>query len=283
MMLRIRARGFLIYLILGFVFTVAVLNLGSITQLQTKAFEPKVHFLNVGQGDATLIEITPDTQLLIDGGPDKSLLNDLGKLMPFDDRRIEYIILSHAHADHFMGLVYLLDRYEIGQIYLTDYGNSSQDFLYFLEKVAEKDITTTQIGRGDIFNLDILEVYTVWPPKNESIKDLNDASLVFYLISKEASVLFTGDVSYQILDKIKGDLQLADILKVSHHGSRTGTSSEFVNVVQSRFAIISVGQKNRFGHPHSQVLSLLQNMTTLRTDRDGTISFILSQTGIMLP
>jgi competence protein ComEC len=281
-MSKIKLSNFLIYLILGLVFGVALLNIDSEAQLQTEAFEPKIHFLDVGQGDATLVEITPNTQLLIDGGPDKSLLDDLGKLMPFDDRKIEYIILSHAHADHFMGLVYLLERYEISQIYLTDYGNRSEDFLYFMKNITEKNIKMSLIGRGDVINLGIFEVYTVWPPKGESINDLNDASLVFYLNSKDVSVLFTGDVSYQILDKIKGDLRPADILKVSHHGSRTGTSSEFVNVVQSRFAIIPVGQKNRFGHPHSQVLALLKNMTILRTDRDGTISFILGRAGIML-
>ncbi|MBW6431939.1 MBL fold metallo-hydrolase [Patescibacteria group bacterium] len=282
-MSKIKAGDFLIYLVLGLVFGVAILNMGIEAEPQSATFEPKVHFLDVGQGDATLVEISDDTQLLVDGGPDKSLLNELGKLMPFEDRKIEYIILSHAHADHFMGLVYLLERYEIGQIYLTDYGNKSSDFLYFMERVKEKNIKTIVVGRGDVFSLDNLEVYTFWPPKGGIIKDLNDASLVFYLSYPEALVLFTGDVSYQILDKIKGDLRPADILKVSHHGSRTGTSSEFVNVVQSRFAIISVGQKNRFGHPHSQVLSLLKNMTILKTDRDGTVSFILGRAGIGLP
>lgn len=281
-MSKIKASNYLIYLILGLMLGVALLNIGSEAQPQTNVFESKIHFLDVGQGDAALVEITADTQLLIDGGPDKSLFDGLGKLMPFDDRKIEYIILSHAHADHFMGLVYLLERYEIGQIYLSDYGNRSEDFLYFLKKVTEKNIMIKQISRGDIINLGILEIYTVWPPRDKSIIDLNDASLVFYLKSSESSVLFTGDVSYQILEKIKGGLHPADILKVSHHGSKTGTSSEFVNVVQSRFAIIPVGQKNRFGHPHSQVLSFLKDMTILRTDYDGTISFILGRTGIML-
>ena len=265
-MLKIRISDFLIYLILGLVFGVAVINIGIEAKPQSEPFEPKVHFLDVGQGDATLVEINDDTQLLIDGGPDKSLLYEVGKLMPFDDRKIEHIILSHAHADHFMGLVYLLERYEVGQIYLTDYGNKSQDFIYFLERIGEKKISAVWVGRGDVLNLDTLEIYMVWPPKGEIIKDLNDSSLVFYLRYLEDSVLFTGDASYQVLEKIKSDLEPVDILKVSHHGSRTGTSSSFVNVVQSRFAIISVAQRNRFGHPHSQVLSLLKNMTTLRTD-----------------
>lgn len=241
----------------------------------------KVHFFNVGQGDAALVEIDDNTQLLIDSGPDKSILNELGRAMPYYDRKIEYVIVSHAHADHFMGLIYVLERYQIETIFMSSYGNTSKDFEYLLEKIKENNISLKVVSRGKVIKFGEWEATVLWPQKGD-YQDLNDTSIVINFKNAAASILFSGDVSHEILEKITELGDSYDIYKVSHHGSITGTSLKTVENIKPTYSVISAGEKNRFRHPHKSVLSLLKGSTILQTSIFGTITFYINEAGIFL-
>ncbi|MDD3481085.1 MAG: MBL fold metallo-hydrolase [Patescibacteria group bacterium] len=239
--------------------------------------EATVHFLDVGQGDATLVMLPDDYQVLVDGGPDKSILTELGDVMPYYDKKIEAVFLSHPHADHLAGLNYVLDRYQVDTIYLNGISSDTPDFEAFLARIKDQKLRTQFVYKGDNLNLNEAEVQVIWPKKETVTSyDANDTSLIFYLDFGENSILFTGDASAKVQEKLKEDLREVDILKVSHHGSGTGTSKELLQALRPQYAVISSGEGNRFGHPASDILAMLSHVNLFRTDQDGTASFKLT-------
>lgn len=236
-----------------------------------------LHFFDVGQGDAALLELPEDHQVLIDGGPDKSILTELGEVMPAYDKKIEAVFLSHPHADHLAGLNYILDRYEVDVIYLNGLTANSPDFEAFMERVKEQKQLLKLIYRGEKIDLSEANVEILWPPKETVTNyDLNDSSLILYLYYGNNTVLFTGDASAKIQEGIGEDLKNVDILKVSHHGSATGTSENIIKTLKPRYAIISSGEGNRFGHPAKNILEMLSFTNVFRTDTEGAVSFKLT-------
>lgn len=242
-----------------------------------------VHFLDVGQGDSTLINMPNDEQILIDGGPGKSVLEEIGKVLPYYDHKIEYLILSHPHADHLAGFNYILDRYQVEKIYLNGYENRAPDYELFMSKIKEKGIPVQVLKRGDKVNLSDVQISVLWPDNSKIISnDLNETSLIFYLQKGEGRILFTGDAPTDIQESVISNQDRVDILKVSHHGSRTGSSKELIDKLRPRYSIISVGENNRFHHPAKEVVNLLRSSRAFRADLDGTISFVINEAGIFL-
>jgi competence protein ComEC len=263
-----------------------VLVFGARTYLNDKEARanktPEVHFFDVGQGDASLIELNGNQQVLVDGGPDKSILTHLGREMPANDRFIEYIVLSHPHADHLAGLNYVLDRYDVGQIIMSDYVNKSAEFNYFLQAVAEKKIKIISVSRGDLINLEVGRILFFWPDREHSnVDDLNDLSLIFKFEVLGASFLYTGDASYQVEELSLAGTKEVDVLKVSHHGSKTGTSQKLFEALSPSYSVISVGD-NKYGHPHKEVIIILAESSYFRTDIQGTVTFIVTIDGVTL-
>lgn len=240
-----------------------------------------VNFLNVGQGDAILIE-QGSKQILIDGGPSGSvLMSKLGKYIPFWDRDIELVIATHPDADHITGLVEVMKNYQVDQV--IDNGENSDSSIYEAYKalITEKNISH-EIGRSEM-NVTINENSKLHflNPTEESLatpeKDTNAKSLVAKMTVGSQSFLFTGDISYdqeKMLRDNNQDLR-ADYLKISHHGSKYATSQEFLDKVQPMAAIISVGKDNRYGHPSPDVIGRLEEtrIEILRTDQFGDIIY----------
>lgn len=235
----------------------------------------KIVFCNVGQGDATYIRIKNRVDILIDAGPDVRILSCLGKHMPFWDKKIELIFISHNQNDHFGGMNYLLDRYQIGYLYLVDDLNASlQSFKRLKQKIIGKKIRIKNSSTGqqivlldDIFSL-------LWPSKNFISNNDNDYSQVLLFQENNFRVLFTGDASPFILGRLShGSIENVDILKVPHHGSKNGLTKTFLDLADPNIAVISVGKNNSYGHPHRQVLDMIKakNIKILRTDNDGDI------------
>jgi competence protein ComEC len=232
--------------------------------------------------------------------------------MPLTDRKIEVVILTHPHADHLVGINQILDRYEVGKIYSTGVVHTSNAYLEFLDKVKNKNISleVPDIGQG-FSPFDSGELKFLWPGKNyieKSAEDnnLNNTSLVSRFCYFDHCVLLPGDLetdgqeemfaklnchseakaeesqgSFTNVQDDKCNLQ-SEILKVAHHGSTNGTEQKPLDIVKPKYAIISAGVDNKFGHPHAGTLDLLQkvNIQYYRTDRDGTIEFNLSEQGI---
>jgi competence protein ComEC len=234
----------------------------------------KVVFFNVGQGDSIFIETSRGHQILIDGGPDNSVLNSLEKVMNPFDKNIDMVILTHADKDHLGGLISVLKTYNIDSFVWTGAQSDSEIFKELVDLIKNENVVNVDI-HDRILAADIeLEIYN---PINsvEDIKDLNDTSIVAKLIHGNSKFLLTGDLSSNFEDDLINNFDLkSNILKIGHHGSNHSTSDEFLKAVSPNCAVIQVG-KNSYGHPAERVMSLLEknNVKILRTDINGDIVF----------
>lgn len=247
--------------------------------------DDKLHisFLDVGEGDSILIQ-KGSRQILIDGGPSPQTLTlGLGEKMPFWDRSIELVILTHPHADHLGGLLEVLKRYKVGQALFPDLDYSSPLYEEWLGLIRENGITYTRAQAGQRIDLDDDVVIEVLNPPTSSLTedkvDLDNSGLVLRLAMGRVSFLFTADIGWETeFELIRQRARLAStVLKVAHHGSESSTTPEFLMVVDPLLAVISVGE-NRFGHPADEVIKRLEQRlgleNVLRTDQLGTIEFI---------
>ncbi len=243
----------------------------------------EVDFLNIGQGDAIFIETPARQQILIDGGPDSSVLTKLSREMPFFDRTIDLVILTHPEKDHIAGLFEVLKRYKIKTILWTGVVRDTNEWQEWVNLVRKEkaDIKIAQKGERIIFNKENPEIFIdiLNPEENlegkESKNTSNDTSIVALLKVGENSFLFTGDIGEPTEKKLAEKNIGADILKIAHHGSKYSSSEEFLKKVLPVAAVISVGENN-YGHPTEEVLARLNNfgIKLLRTDEDGDIKII---------
>lgn len=239
----------------------------------------EVVFLNVGEGDAILISQGAH-QILIDGGRDgRDLLYRLGRHVPFWDRRIEAVIATHPDADHIGGLVTLMRTYRIGQV-LTTGAESDTDISRLFREAADRSAPDRQekIFRGATLHLPRggeLSVEYPLAPITGMPENTNAGSLVIRFTYGETSFLLTGDLPRE--EAALPDEQPATVLKVSHHGSKYSTSDAFLDLVQPKEAVISVG-KNSYGHPGAEVLERLsrRDIAVYRTDSEGDITYACS-------
>lgn len=247
----------------------------------------EISFLDVGQGDSTLIQ-KGDQQILIDGGPDDKVLTELGKEMPLTDRKIEIIVLTHPHADHLAGIIQILDRYEVGKVYSSGVLSSSNQYLEFLNKIKEKSIPFIVPKTNETINLDGASLEFLWPGDKyfqKTEENLNNTSIVSKFCVSLDCVLLTGDIEKEEQDVMFGyynsiapDIFKSKIIKVPHHGSQNAANPTLYELVLPKVAVISAGKDNMYKHPHQVTLDLLKsfNIQTKRTDQDGTVSFDLS-------
>lgn len=238
-----------------------------------------VHFFDIGQGDAIFIEAPNGNQLLIDGGPDNAVLAKLGQVMPFWDRSINLLILSHPHADHLDGLIEVLKRYDVGMVIESGVSHSIPEYAEWHNLLREKNVPVViaksgqHIDAGGGVALDILSPLENF--EGASPKNVHDATVVSRLVYASTSVLLMGDAEEKLEYRLlySGTPIDSDILKVGHHGSKTSTSEVFLAAVSPEIAVIQVGRKNRYGHPKQEVIDRLAafGARVFRTDLDGDI------------
>jgi competence protein ComEC len=240
----------------------------------------QVIFFNIGQGDSALVR-TPDGQdILLDGGPDRKILTKLGDYLPWADRTIDLVVLSHPHADHVAGLNYVLERYRVRRVLLTGAVHTTPEYIRFLQIIKEKNIPVTWAVAGQTLEFSgQVKLEVLWPVtslQGQSFSDLNTSSIVNKIIYGNTAILFTGDTpaenERQLLNT-NASLR-ADILKVAHQGSKTSSTEEFIKAVAPQIAVISVG-RNNYGHPHAEVVNRLKRLVpvVLRTDETGDIIY----------
>jgi len=253
----------------------------------------EVNFFDIGQGDAILIKTPKNQTMLIDGGPNNRVLEKLGKNLPPFQKKINIVILTHPHADHVLGLVEVLRRYEVELLILNGDELKTEIYSEFLKVTKEKNIKVIIAKEGmavhfsDDLEFDIISPSKdsgdlVFGKKSESFgvggNDVNDSSIVGKLIFNNFSVMFMGDATSKIENKLLayGNGLKSDILKVGHHGSKYSSSFNFLNAVSPKAAIIEVGAKNRYGHPSPATLSRLKmfDINIFRTDENGDIKVI---------
>lgn len=234
---------------------------------------PKLVFLNVGQGDATLIQ-EGNFQILVDTGPDDSIIYELPKYMPQNDFTVEIVILTHSHDDHIQGLFSLINTYKIGKIIYQSQCFKSKDFEYIKSNYSSilYDMTVPQT-----WNYEDIHIRAVYPFNIECFDDLNQDSIVLELTIKNTKILLMGDAGYDAENiLLKNNLLYQfDILKTGHHCSRSATGEMFLKTVYPTIAICSCGKDNKFGHPHSETLQKFknQNVQYLVTYESGNIVF----------
>jgi competence protein ComEC len=243
-----------------------------------------VSFLDVGQGDAILIQ-KGSQQVLVDGGPSpQAVCLGLGEKMPFWDRTIELVVLSHPSADHVTGLVEVLNRYRVEQVLYPEMAFESGVYDEWLGLVEEKGIKATlaqagqQIDLGEGVLIEVLNPPD--PPLSDTDSDVDNNAAVLRLSLDEVSFLLTADIMWEAEFELlynRTNLR-STVLKVAHHGSNTSTTPEFLAVAHPELAVISVGADNEYGHPTEEVLERLRGLVgeenIYRTDEDGTVEFI---------
>ncbi|MBI4089259.1 MAG: MBL fold metallo-hydrolase [Candidatus Levybacteria bacterium] len=251
----------------------------------------KLHvvFCDVGQGDAIFIRTPNGSDILVDGGPDDSVLSCLGKHMPFWDREIELVMLSHPHADHVIGLIALSKYYKIGTFVTENLKNNTFGYQTLLQSLSSQKIKINYIYAGDKLKIkDGVSVEFVGPSKDFVLVNSPDgligesgekASLESLIKYKDFSVLLTGDSQEMELEEALRQAQgfsPVSILQIPHHGSKTGLNLTLLQRLSPKLAIISVGKDNKYGHPAKEVLKILNdlNIKTLRTDEDGDIEIV---------
>lgn len=248
----------------------------------------RVDFLNVGQGDATYLSMPDGRDALVDGGPGDKVLAELGEVMPFWDKDLDLIIVTHNHSDHISGILGVLKRYEVKEIWLSGAIHTSDQYLEMLKIIREKKIKTRVVKEGDEANFDQVKVRVVYPNKSwkgEKPEDQHEADVVTRWTYGKFALLLTGDLSKKQISDLESSKEIikADILKVPHHGSATGLTLEFLQKISPSTAVIEVG-KNNFGHPKKSILNLLNynNVKTYRTDNNGRVEFVSDGMGFKI-
>lgn len=241
-----------------------------------------IHFFDVGQGDGIFIELPNHVQVLIDGGPTSAILSKLGDVMPFWDHTIDLLILTHPHADHVDGLIDVLKRYNVGMVIESGAAYATPDYNEWNRLLKEKNISVVYARRGQKIALSDISILDILYPTKElaSVRftNIHDSMVVSKLSYGSTTVLLMGDTEAPIEYELMGSgIPLgADVLKIGHHGSKTSSTQGFLNAVHPRIAVISVGRKNRYGHPRQEVIDRIfaAGISLFRTDTDGDVELM---------
>lgn len=236
---------------------------------------PEIVFLDIGQGDAVLIQ-QDNYQILVDGGPDDSILYELAKYMPWFDKRIEKLVLTHPHDDHLNGLLLLLKKYEINEILYSnvEYPNLGYEYLVKNYKGILQDV---KAGYSFTYRDIFFSVIYPFDEERSQEENLNNESVVTFLVINGYKILLMGDAEVEVEKKLLDYeiLESIDILKVGHHCSRSSTSESFLSFTQPEIAICLCGKGNSFGHPHYETLKKFKNKNVqyFITSEEGNVEF----------
>src|SRR3989344_4320353 len=231
----------------------------------------RVVFCDVGQGDGAYIRTADKIDIVVDAGPTKAILTCLGRYMPFYDHTIELAFLSHPQKDHYGAYESVLDRYTIKNFIVPHVSNPAHSFTVLREKLLKEKTAIRYLYAGDAINLKNIHIAFFWPERQffldhtfqntnnsdstanffDPIGDLNDFSQIFVLTDKKTKILFTGDASPLVLGIVSKKFSeqspaSIDILKVPHHGSKNGLTSDFLRLADPTLSVISVGKNNSY-------------------------------------
>ena len=253
-----------------------------------KRHDLEINFIDVGQGDSTLIRVSNKTILIDGGGSSYGETFDVGEKILFPyllDRginAIDYVIVSHFDSDHCQGLNFVMENMKVKNAIISDLGQESNEYNTFINLAQKQETNLIYVKKGDIIKIGDCTIKILYPD-NEPITDneKNNNAIVFKFLWKNISILFTGDIEEKAENKILSlyadDLEelKSTMLKVAHHGSKTSTTKSFLEAVRPQIALIGVGENNNFGHPNSGVIERLESIgcEIFRTDECGEISF----------
>lgn len=276
----------------------AILILGIITVWSAYFFFPeeKLYLItcDVGQGDA-ILAVYGEIEILIDGGPDKKVLDCLSRHIPFWDKEIEAVILTHPQTDHFEGLIGVFEAYKVDLFVANSLDSSTQDYEVLQNLVGGGGTRVVDPKTGMSIRLGLIHLDIVWPSEEfidketslvssqklgarTSKRDPNDFSVVAILSLGEFDALLTGDIGPEEIPNVlaTGRVRDVDYIKIPHHGSKNGITQDLLNSAKPEVAVISVGKNNGYGHPNKEILDMLKNAKVpyFRTDEMGDVEVI---------
>lgn len=274
-----KLREHLHWYILGTLLAAAVLIWYAIAS-EDRAGKLTFAMLDIGQGDALFIESPSGNQILFDGGPNRSVLRELGKMMPFYDRSLDMLVVTNPDKDHFSGFIDVLGSYKVSKILEPGTVGASGEYALFEEEAKEEGAEHLLARRGQVLAIGggaFIEI--LFPDRDISGVGTNDGSIIAKLVYGRTSFLLTGDTTEAVeeyLAHLDGTHLDVDVLKVGHHGSRTSTSVALLGFASPAYALISAGKDNSYGHPHQEVLDRLGDfeVETLGTYEHGTIIMV---------
>jgi competence protein ComEC len=235
-----------------------------------------VRFLDVGQGDSTLVTFPDGKNLLVDGGNNQYANRVVQDLRDAGVQTLDYVVATHPDADHTGSLDVVVKTFDVKQVFAPKVTHNTQTYLDFLQAVKNKGLSITPAKAG--VKLDVgksVAAEMVGPVKGYGTVDMNDWSAVLHIVDGNISFLLTGDAAHPSENDMMaaGEPLASTVLKVGHHGSEHSTSQAFLNKVHPQYAVISVGKDNKYGHPTAEVLNRLsaQGVKVFRTDEQGTI------------
>lgn len=236
----------------------------------------KIWMLDIGQGDALLIEFPTGEQMLVDGGPGDSVLAKLGSVLASWDRTLDAVVSTHPDADHVSGIISVLDRYDVSTIYEAGVGAHTPFGQAYEERRDSENAQVVEISQGDVIKIGEVTLTVLWPQQTlvgVYPEKRNNDGIVFLLEYGQTSMLFTADTEEEAEDEYASQVGDIDVLKVGHHGSLTSTSWNLLELTDPEIALISLGEDNSYGHPHPVILDRLKQVGAkiLRTDIDGDI------------
>lgn len=249
-----------------------------------------ITFLDVGQGDATFIELPTGEQILIDCAIDARIIEALSRVMPFYDRSIDMLLITHPDLDHYGGCIDVLQRFDVDRVVYTGLKKDQSFFRSFeqaIHKVIERGARYMKIEHRQVWEFDDVSVEVLFP--DTSIEEIdfesNDTSIILLIRYGDASVLLMGDAELPLetyLVDMYGDMLDVDVLKAGHHGSDTSSIQRFVDTVTPDEVIVSAGAENTFGHPSKRVLKRFERAQARvwRTDTQGDIILKLTTSSI---
>lgn len=232
-----------------------------------------VNVLDVGQADCILINLPDGRTMVIDAGEYHDEDKTVKKLRDKGISKIDYLIGTHPHSDHIGGMSAVIDTFEIGSMYMPKVSHTTKSFQKVLTSAKNKGLTIKAAKAGvSVIEEENLTAYFV-APNSDSYEDLNNYSAVLYLTYGGRSFIFMGDAETQSEKEIMENYTLtADFIKVGHHGSSTSSSEAFIEMLQPKYAAISVGEGNSYNHPSEKILQRLGDILVLRTDLNGDIA-----------
>jgi beta-lactamase superfamily II metal-dependent hydrolase len=238
-----------------------------------------VHYLDVGQGDSEFIELPNGECMLIDAGTSDSAQKIVDTITNYGYSKLDYVVATHPHADHIGGMTKVINNFDIGEIYMPKASTTTKTFENMLTAISDNGLSINTAKAGvEVYSDSSLEIEFL-APVGTSYTDLNNYSAVVKITYGSNSFLFTGDAENvseeEMLSSERNSLS-ADVLKVGHHGSSSSSTVDFINAVNPKYAVISCGVDNSYGHPHSETLTKLddKNVELYRTDKQGTITVV---------
>lgn len=263
-----------IFFILMFMLTSCTMNVEkSKSAVNENNPKLKIHYIDVGQGDSILVQKNY-SNMLIDTGTNESTSKLVSYLKKQNIKKIDYLILTHPHEDHIGGADAVIKDFDIGKIYMPKVAANTRTFKDVLRAMKAKSLKANEPELLENFKFADTDC-VFYSPIDSKEGDLNTYSIVLKLTYGNTKFLFTGDAQAQnerAMIANNYDLS-ADVLKLGHHASRTSTSNEFLNKVNPKYAVVSCGKGNDYGHPHKEIVNKLKsrNIPLYRTDESGTI------------